>query len=57
MGLSPYLPVWPPNTRGGAAPQHKPDHCVVPKKEVAINPINPRDELAMLAFPPDKNQL
>jgi len=28
----------------------------VPKKEGAINPINPRGELAMLAFPEGENQ-
>jgi len=28
----------------------------VPKKEVAINPINPRDELAMLALPQGENR-
>jgi hypothetical protein len=28
----------------------------VPKKEVAINPINPRGELAMLVLPLGENQ-
>jgi len=49
-GLGPSLPVWPPNREGkGLQPGASPGTARVPKKEVAINPINPRGELAMLA--------
>jgi len=43
--------VKPPNARGRAAPareQGKPD---VPKREVPINPINPRGELVCSVYP------
>ena len=29
---------------------------VFPKKEISINPINPRNELATVALPPEENR-
>jgi len=46
----PYLTCVAPNREGkGLQPGASPGTARVPKKEVAINPINPRGELAMLA--------
>jgi len=42
--------------KGGGEPKHEQGKLHIPKKEVAINLINPHSELAMLTLAQDENQ-
>ena len=55
-GLSHNLPVRAPNARGMACTRVQAQWPRVPKREVAINPINPRGGLAILAPLPLENR-